>query len=97
MWRMRGTAFAPADAMQRLVAALIAVVAVGGWLTPAAAQKASRVPSLRGASYIYLTPNPFLGALTARVQRPLRPSPDRRALHAVASRCRQGRHGVRRI
>src|SRR5260370_32195644 len=81
---MRVTAFAPADARQRLVAALIAVVAVGGWLTPAAAQKASRVPSLRAASYIYLTPNPFLGALTARVQRPLRPSPDRRALHAVA-------------
>ncbi len=60
--------------MQRIVAALIAVVAVGVWLTPAAAQKASRVPSLRAASYIYLTPNPFLGG----------PSPDRRALHAVA-------------
>jgi len=84
MWRLRGTPFAPAEAMQRIVAALFAVVAVGGWLTPAAAQKASRVPSLRAASYIYLTPNPFLGALTARVQRPLRLSPDRRALHAVA-------------
>ena len=85
MWRMRGTPFAPADAMQRIVAALLALVAVGGWLTPCAAQKASsRVPSLGAASYIYLTPNPFLGALTARVQRPLRPSPDRRALHAVA-------------
>jgi len=86
MWRMRGTPFAPADAMQRIVAALLALVAVGGWLTPCAAQKASsRVPSLRAASYIYLTPNPFLGALTARVQRPPRPSPDRRALHAVAA------------
>src|SRR5258708_13955695 len=84
MWRMRGTAFAPADAMQRLVAALIAVVAVGGWLTPAAAQKDSRVPSLGAASYIHLPTNAFLGALTARVQRPHRPSPDRRALHAVA-------------
>src|SRR5690242_6852041 len=85
MWRMRGTPFAPADAMQRIVAALLALVAVGGWLTPCAAQRASsRVPSLRAASYIYLTPNPFLGALTTRVQRPLRPSPDRRALHAVA-------------
>lgn len=70
--------------MQRIVAALIAVVAVGGWLTSAPAQKAARVPSLRAASYIYLTPNPFLGALSARVQRPLRPSPDRRALHVGA-------------
>jgi hypothetical protein len=85
MWRMRGTPFAPAGAMQRIVAALSALVAVGGWLTPCATQRASsRVPSLRAASYIYLTPNPFLGALTARVQRPLRPSPDRRALRAVA-------------
>src|SRR2546425_6410268 len=71
--------------MQRLVAALIAAVGVGGWLTPAAAQKASRVPSLRAASYIYLTPNPFLGSLTARLPRAVRPSADRRALHAVAA------------
>ena len=84
MSRMRGTPFAPADAMQRIVAALFALVAVGGWLTPSAAQKASRVPSLRAGTYVYLMPNPFLGALTARVQRPLRPSPDRRALYAVA-------------
>jgi hypothetical protein len=84
MWRLRGTPFAPADAMQRIIVALIAVMAVGGWLTPAAAQKATHVPSLRAASSVYLTPNPFLGALTARIQRPLRLSPDRRALHAVA-------------
>jgi hypothetical protein len=70
--------------MQRIVAALIAVVAVGGWLTPSAAQKAARIPSLRAASYIYLTSNPFLGSLTARVPRTARPSVDRRALHAVA-------------
>jgi hypothetical protein len=70
--------------MQRIAAALIVVVGVGGWLTPSAAQKASRVPSLRAASYIYLTPNPFLGSLTARVPRTMPPSADRRALHAVA-------------
>src|SRR3989441_2789259 len=70
--------------MQRLVAALIAVVAVGVWLTPAAAQKASRGPSLRAASYIYLTPNPYLGSLTARVPLARRPSVDRGVLHAVA-------------
>lgn len=70
--------------MQRIAAALIVVVGVGGWLTPSTAQKASRVPSLRAASYIYLTPNPFLGSLTARVPRITRPSADRRALHAVA-------------
>jgi len=70
--------------MQRIAAALIVVVGVGGWLTPSGAQKASRVPSLRAASYIYVTPNPFLGSLTARVPRTVRPSADRRALHAVA-------------
>jgi len=70
--------------MQRIAAVLLAAVAVGGWLTPSAAQKAARVPSLRAASYIYLTPNPFLGSLTARVPRNVRPSADRRALHAVA-------------
>jgi hypothetical protein len=70
--------------MQRIAAALIAVMGVGGWLTPSAAQKASRGPSLRAASYIYPTPNPFLGALTARVPLTTRPRADRRALHAVA-------------
>ena len=71
--------------MQRIVAALIAAVGVGGWLTPAAAQKAARIPSVRAASYIYLTPNPFLGSLTARVPLSIRPNADRRALHAVAA------------
>jgi len=70
--------------MRRIVAALIAAVGVGAWLTPAAAQKASRGPALRAAPYVYLTPNPFLGSLTARVPRTMRPSADRRALHAVA-------------
>jgi len=60
------------------------VAAVGVWLTPLAAQKASRGPSLRAAPYIYLTPNPFLGSLTARVPLARRPSVDRRALHVVA-------------
>jgi hypothetical protein len=63
---------------------LVAVAAVGGWLTPVAAQKASRGPSLKAASYIYLTPNPFLGSLTTRVPLAIRPSVDRRALHVVA-------------
>jgi hypothetical protein len=70
--------------MQRLTAALLAATALGGWLTPSAAQKASRIPSLRAASYIYLTPNPFLGSLTARVSRTVRPSVDRRVLQVVA-------------
>src|SRR6266576_264957 len=51
--------------MTRITAGLLAAAAVGGWLTPLAAQKASRGPSLRAASYIYLTPNPYLGSLTA--------------------------------
>ena len=70
--------------MTRIATVLLAAAAVGGWLTPAAAQKTSRIPSLRAASYIYLTPNPFLGSLTARVPLSTRPSVDRRALHAVA-------------
>ena len=70
--------------MRRVTAGLLAAAAVGGWLTPLVAQKAVRGPSLRAASYIYLTPNPFLGSLTARVQRTMRPSADRRALHAAA-------------
>ncbi len=70
--------------MRRIAVVLLSAAAIGGWLTPSAAQKAARVPSLRAASYIYLTPNPFLGSLTARVPRTMRPSADRRALHAVA-------------
>ncbi len=70
--------------MTRITAGLLAAAAVGGWLTPLAAQKASRGPSLRAASYIYLTPNPYLGSLTARVPLARRPSVDRRVLHAVA-------------
>lgn len=70
--------------MRRIAVGLLTAVAIGGWLTPSAAQKAARVPSLRAASYIYLTPNPFLGSLTARVPRAMRPSADRRALRAVA-------------
>jgi len=70
--------------MRRIAVVLLTAAAIGGWLTPSAAQKAARVPSLRAASYIYLTPNPFLGSLTARVPRTMRPSADRRALHAVA-------------
>ena len=60
--------------MQRIVAVLIAAAGVGGWFTPSAAQKASRGPSLRAAPYVYLTPTPFLGSLTARVPRTERPS-----------------------
>src|SRR5881296_2026808 len=70
--------------MTRIIAVLLAASAVGGWLTPSVAQKASRGPILRAASYIYLTPNPFLGSVTARVSHTIRPGPDRRALHAVA-------------
>jgi len=70
--------------MRRIAVVLLTAAAIGGWLTPSAAQKAARVPSLRAASYIYLTPNPFLGSLTARVPRTVQPSADRRALHAVA-------------
>src|SRR6266487_6519824 len=70
--------------MTRITAGLLAAAAVGGWLTPLAAQKASRGPSLRAASYIYLTPNPYLGSLTARVPLARRPSVDRGVLHAVA-------------
>jgi len=70
--------------MQRIVAVLITAAGIGGWLTPSAAQRASRGPSLKAAPYIYSTPNPFLGSLTARVPRSVRPSADRRALQAVA-------------
>ena len=70
--------------MHRITAVLLTATAAGGWLAPAAAQKASRIPSLRAASYIYLTPTPFLGSLVARVPRTQRPSVDRRVLHAVA-------------
>src|SRR2546428_8916820 len=70
--------------MTRITALLLAATALGGWLTPSVAQKASRGPILRAASYIYLTPNPFLGSVTARVSHTIRPGPDRRALHAVA-------------
>ena len=70
--------------MTRITALLLAATALGGWLTPSVAQKASRGPILRAASYIYLTPNPFLGSVTARVSHTMRPGPDRRALHAVA-------------
>jgi len=70
--------------MTRITAVFLAAAAVGGWLSPVAAQKASRGPSLKAASYIYLTPNPYLGSLTARVPRAIRPSVDRQALHVVA-------------
>jgi len=70
--------------MTRITALLLAATALGGWLTPSVAQKASRGPILRAASYIYFTPNPFLGSMTARGSHAMRPGPDRRALHAVA-------------
>jgi hypothetical protein len=70
--------------MTRIAAALTAAIAVGGWLTPSVAQKASRVPGLRAASHVYSTPNPFLRSPARRAPLTLGPSVDRRALHAVA-------------
>jgi hypothetical protein len=70
--------------MQRITAVLLAATAVGGWLTPSAAQKASRVPGFRAAPYVYRTPNPFIGSFSARTLRTSAPSVDRRALEVVA-------------
>jgi hypothetical protein len=71
--------------MQRITAVLLAATAVGGGLTPSAAQKASRVPGFRAASYVYRVPNPFVGSLAARIPRTSAPGVDRRVLHVVAA------------
>ena len=70
--------------MARITAGLLAVAAVGGWLTPLAAQKASRALGVRAASYVYRTPNPFVGSLRTRIPLSTAPSVDHRVLHVVA-------------
>lgn len=64
--------------MKRIVAVLLAVTGSGGWLTPSAAQKALKAPSLRGA-------NPFIGTRPARARLTIGPSIDNRALFVVTT------------
>jgi hypothetical protein len=64
--------------MKRIVAVVLAVTGIGGWLTPAAAQKALKAPSLRGA-------NPFIGTRPARARLTIWPSIDNRALFVVTT------------
>ena len=70
--------------MTRISALLLVVIAVGGSLTPLSAQKASRALGFRAASYVYRTPNPFVGSLRTRVPLSTAPSVDRQVLHVVA-------------
>src|SRR2546427_11624748 len=70
--------------MTRISALLLVVIAVGGSPTPLSAQKASRALGFRAASYVYRTPNPFVGSLRARIPLSTAPSVDHRVLHVVA-------------
>ena len=70
--------------MTRISALLLVVIAVGGSLTPLSAQKASRALGFRAASYVYRTPNPFVGSLRTRISLSTAPSVDPQVLHVVA-------------
>jgi len=69
--------------MTRIAVVLIVVAGLGGWLTPSAAQKASRAPSFRAVSDIYGTPNLFLRSRAIRVRPSQGPAVDNRALFVV--------------
>ena len=69
--------------MTRIAVVLIVVAGLGGWLTPSAAQKASRAPSFRAVSDIYGTPNLFLRSRAIRVRHSQGPAVDNRALFVV--------------
>ena len=70
--------------MTRIPTLLLAAIAVGGSLTPLAAQKASRALGFRAASYVYRTPNPYVGSLRTRISLSTAPSVDPQVLHVVA-------------
>src|SRR5947199_9528028 len=69
--------------MTRIAVVLIVVAGLGGWLTPSAAQKASRAPSFRAVSDIYGTPNLFLTSRAIRFRPSQWPAVDNRALFVV--------------
>jgi len=70
--------------MTRIPTLLLVAIAVGGSLTPLAAQKASRALGFRAASYVYRTPNPFVGSVRTRISLSTAPSVDPQVLHVVA-------------